>query len=201
MNATVRQPCDSSAVPRANEVSEVLDDSVQPIAIGWILEHALVVELRRRTTDCELIRNHEHTARVERSVRIIGGGDICALGNEAGLDVVHIVRPNDVRPGSRYQDVAVGSDGGFRFRLDRACLGQFANLSATQLDRQQRVQVEPLARSLRTQIRGEIVGQFREREERVDIRVRSSEVSRNRATSVEDLREGVRRMADFFSAR
>lgn len=50
------------------------------------------------------------------------------------------------------------------------------------------VQAEMVGRSLRRQIRGEVVGQFREEEERLDIRLRASEGSRNRASEVEDLR-------------
>lgn len=50
------------------------------------------------------------------------------------------------------------------------------------------VQPEELSRSLRRQIRGEIVGQFREREERLDIRLRAGERSRGRASEVEGLR-------------
>ena len=50
------------------------------------------------------------------------------------------------------------------------------------------VQPEDLSRSLRRQIRGEIVGQFREAEERLDIRLRAGERSRDRASEVEDLR-------------
>jgi len=50
------------------------------------------------------------------------------------------------------------------------------------------VRVDPISRSLRRQIRGEVVGQFREEEERLDIRLRAEEESRNRADSVRDLR-------------
>ncbi len=50
------------------------------------------------------------------------------------------------------------------------------------------LQAEEVSRSLRRQIRGEIVGQFREREERIDIRLRASESARDRASEVEALR-------------
>ncbi len=46
---------------------------------------------------------------------------------------------------------------------------------------------EDLALSLRRQIQGEVVGQFREEAERVDIRVRSSEAWRDQASEVEAL--------------
>ena len=50
------------------------------------------------------------------------------------------------------------------------------------------VQAELIGRTLRSQIRGEIVGQFREQEERIDIRLRASAPSRSRAADVDDLR-------------
>ncbi len=50
------------------------------------------------------------------------------------------------------------------------------------------VQADGIGRSLRRQIRGEVVGQFRDGEERLDIRLRASERSRDRAASVESLR-------------
>jgi len=50
------------------------------------------------------------------------------------------------------------------------------------------IRADPLANSLRHQIRGEIVGQFREQEERLDIRLRASERWRGRASEVEELR-------------
>ena len=50
------------------------------------------------------------------------------------------------------------------------------------------VRADPLASSLRHQIRGEIVGQFREEEERLDIRLRASEQWRGRASEVQELR-------------
>ncbi len=50
------------------------------------------------------------------------------------------------------------------------------------------VSADAIGRSLRRQIRGEVVGQFREGEERMDIRLRASEPSRERASSVEALR-------------
>jgi HAE1 family hydrophobic/amphiphilic exporter-1 len=50
------------------------------------------------------------------------------------------------------------------------------------------VQADELSRSLRRQISGEIVGQFREEEERIDIRLRASESDRDRATEVRSLR-------------
>jgi HAE1 family hydrophobic/amphiphilic exporter-1 len=50
------------------------------------------------------------------------------------------------------------------------------------------VQAELIGRTLRHQIRGEVVGQFREEEERIDIRLRASAASRNRAAAVDQLR-------------
>jgi HAE1 family hydrophobic/amphiphilic exporter-1 len=50
------------------------------------------------------------------------------------------------------------------------------------------VRAEPLARSLQRQIAGEVVGQFRESEQRLDIRLRASEAWRDRASQVADLR-------------
>jgi HAE1 family hydrophobic/amphiphilic exporter-1 len=50
------------------------------------------------------------------------------------------------------------------------------------------VAADELSRSLRRQISGEIVGQFREEEERIDIRLRASEIDRDRATEVSALR-------------
>jgi HAE1 family hydrophobic/amphiphilic exporter-1 len=50
------------------------------------------------------------------------------------------------------------------------------------------VQADPLGRSLRRQIGGEIVGEFREEEERIDIRLRASAESRDRASEIEALR-------------
>jgi HAE1 family hydrophobic/amphiphilic exporter-1 len=50
------------------------------------------------------------------------------------------------------------------------------------------VSADELSRSLRRQIRGEVVGQFREAEERIDIRLRASERSRDQATEVGELR-------------
>jgi HAE1 family hydrophobic/amphiphilic exporter-1 len=50
------------------------------------------------------------------------------------------------------------------------------------------IRVDPVSRSLRRQIGGEVVGQFREAEERLDIRLRSEERSRDRAEAVRDLR-------------
>ena len=50
------------------------------------------------------------------------------------------------------------------------------------------VRVDPVSRSLRRQIGGEVVGQFREAEERLDIRLRAEEGSRDRADAVRDLR-------------
>jgi len=50
------------------------------------------------------------------------------------------------------------------------------------------VTADGLSRSLRRQIRGEVVGQFREAEERIDIRLRASERSRDQATEVGALR-------------
>jgi HAE1 family hydrophobic/amphiphilic exporter-1 len=50
------------------------------------------------------------------------------------------------------------------------------------------VQAESLSRSLRRQIQGEVVGKFREEEERLDIRLRAAAPFRTRASRVEDLR-------------
>jgi HAE1 family hydrophobic/amphiphilic exporter-1 len=50
------------------------------------------------------------------------------------------------------------------------------------------VRVDPISRSLRRQIGGEVVGQFREEAERLDIRLRAGEISRDRASAVESLR-------------
>ncbi len=50
------------------------------------------------------------------------------------------------------------------------------------------VRAEPLSRSLQRQIGGEIVGQFREQEQRLDIRLRASEAWRDQASEIEALR-------------
>ena len=50
------------------------------------------------------------------------------------------------------------------------------------------VRAEPLSRSLQRQIGGEIVGQFREEEQRLDIRLRASENWRDRASEISALR-------------
>jgi HAE1 family hydrophobic/amphiphilic exporter-1 len=50
------------------------------------------------------------------------------------------------------------------------------------------VRAEPLSRSLHRQIGGEIVGQFREQEQRLDIRLRASENWRDRASEISALR-------------
>lgn len=50
------------------------------------------------------------------------------------------------------------------------------------------VRAEPLARSLARQIGGEVVGEFREAEQRLDIRLRASAESRDRASEIGDLR-------------
>ncbi len=47
---------------------------------------------------------------------------------------------------------------------------------------------DQLSLALQTQIRGRIVGQFREEEERIDIRLRAEETERDRASEVENLR-------------
>ncbi len=47
---------------------------------------------------------------------------------------------------------------------------------------------ETISRALRRQIRGEVVGQFREEEERLDIRLRASQPARERATKIASLR-------------
>jgi len=50
------------------------------------------------------------------------------------------------------------------------------------------VQPDQISQALRGQIRGDVVGQFREAEERIDIRVRAVESARARASDVEQLR-------------
>ncbi len=50
------------------------------------------------------------------------------------------------------------------------------------------VTADELSRTLRRKIRGDIVGQFREGEQRLDIRLRVTARSRNRASQIEDLR-------------
>ncbi|MEW6744727.1 MAG: efflux RND transporter permease subunit [Planctomycetota bacterium] len=50
------------------------------------------------------------------------------------------------------------------------------------------VQAEQIGRTLRRQIRGELVGKFREEEERLDIRLRAGAAARSRASDVESLR-------------
>jgi len=49
------------------------------------------------------------------------------------------------------------------------------------------IPADQLATALQTQIRGRIVGEFREDEERIDIRLRAPESDRNRASAVEEL--------------
>ena len=77
------------------------------------------------------------------------------------------------------QDVATSSEPGnpeIKIELDRE---RAADLN---------VRAEPLSRSLQRQIGGEIVGQFRDQEQRLDIRLRASEAWRDRASEVEALR-------------
>ena len=77
------------------------------------------------------------------------------------------------------QDVATTSEPGnpeIKIELDRE--------RASDLN----VRAEPLSRSLQRQIGGEIVGQFREEEERLDIRLRASEAWRDQASEIADLR-------------
>jgi HAE1 family hydrophobic/amphiphilic exporter-1 len=50
------------------------------------------------------------------------------------------------------------------------------------------IRAEPLSRSLQRQIGGEVVGQFREEEQRLDIRLRASESWRDRASEISALR-------------
>jgi HAE1 family hydrophobic/amphiphilic exporter-1 len=61
-----------------------------------------------------------------------------------------------------------------------------------QIDRERaaalNISAEELGKSLRRQISGEIVGEFREQEERLDIRLRASHQSRDRANDVKALR-------------
>lgn len=49
------------------------------------------------------------------------------------------------------------------------------------------ISADQLSRTLQTQIRGRVVGQFREEEEQLDIRLRAEEDSRSRASTIEDL--------------
>ena len=58
------------------------------------------------------------------------------------------------------------------------------------------VRVSDLGQALQQQIRGEVIGPFREQEDRIDIRVRALEDARDRASSVKDLRV---RLADGTS--
>jgi HAE1 family hydrophobic/amphiphilic exporter-1 len=77
------------------------------------------------------------------------------------------------------EDVATSSEPGnpeITIELDRARADDLG------------VRAEPLSRSLQRQIGGEIVGQFREEEQRLDIRLRASEAWRDRAAEVKDLR-------------
>jgi HAE1 family hydrophobic/amphiphilic exporter-1 len=77
------------------------------------------------------------------------------------------------------QDVATSSEPGnpeITIELDRE--------RAADLD----VRAEPLSRSLQRQIGGEIVGEFREEEQRLDIRLRASEAWRDRASEIAALR-------------
>jgi HAE1 family hydrophobic/amphiphilic exporter-1 len=77
------------------------------------------------------------------------------------------------------QDVASSSEPGnpeIKIELDRE--------RAAELN----VRAEPLSRSLQRQIGGEVVGQFREEEQRLDIRLRASEVWRDQANEVAALR-------------
>ncbi|ANM31744.1 hypothetical protein ABI59_22580 [Acidobacteria bacterium Mor1] len=77
------------------------------------------------------------------------------------------------------QDVTTSSEPGnpeIKIELDRA--------RASDLN----VRADPLSRSLQRQIGGELVGQFREEEERLDIRLRASERWRDQADEVANLR-------------
>jgi HAE1 family hydrophobic/amphiphilic exporter-1 len=77
------------------------------------------------------------------------------------------------------QDVATSSEPGnpeIKIELDRE---RAADLG---------VRAEPLSRSLQRQIGGEIVGQYREEEQRLDIRLRASEDWRDRASEIAALR-------------
>ena len=77
------------------------------------------------------------------------------------------------------QDVATSSEPGspeITIELDRERSAELA------------VRAEPLSLSLQRQIGGEVVGQFREAEQRLDIRLRASEAWRDTAGEVESLR-------------
>jgi HAE1 family hydrophobic/amphiphilic exporter-1 len=77
------------------------------------------------------------------------------------------------------QDVTTSSEPGnpeITITLDRARADELG------------VRAEPLSRSLQRQISGEIVGQFREQEQRLDIRLRASEAWRDQASEIEALR-------------
>jgi HAE1 family hydrophobic/amphiphilic exporter-1 len=80
---------------------------------------------------------------------------------------------------SGVEDIATTSEPGspeIEVELDRERAGMLG------------LQAEELGRSLRRQIRGELVGKFREAEQRLDIRLRSSERDRKRASQVASLR-------------
>jgi HAE1 family hydrophobic/amphiphilic exporter-1 len=77
------------------------------------------------------------------------------------------------------RDVATSSEPGspeVRIELDRERAGDLG------------VRADQAGDALRSQIRGRIVGQFREEEERLDIRLRAMESERDQASEVEELR-------------
>jgi HAE1 family hydrophobic/amphiphilic exporter-1 len=77
------------------------------------------------------------------------------------------------------QDVATSSEPGnpeIKIELDRERSAELG------------VRAEPLSRSLQRQIGGEIVGQYREEEQRLDIRLRASEDWRDQASEIAALR-------------
>jgi len=85
----------------------------------------------------------------------------------------------DIRKIEGVRDVATTSEPGspeVRVELDRERAGMLG------------VRADQAGDTLRTQIRGQVVGQFREEEERIDIRLRAAERVRDRASEVENLR-------------
>ena len=120
----------------------------------------------------ELIRPSVLTVRPEVAVNVFS--DDLDLLEQASDQVVAALRGLE-----GLEDVASTSEPGspeVRIELDRERAGTLG------------VQADLIGRTLRHQIRGELVGQFREAEERLDIRLRLSEQARNRAAQVESLR-------------
>jgi HAE1 family hydrophobic/amphiphilic exporter-1 len=121
--------------------------------------------------EAELVRPSVLTVRPPVAVRVFSDDldalDRGALGVERALREV---------PG--LQDVASTVEPGspeIQIELDRERAGALG------------VQAEMVGTTLRRQIRGEVVGQFREGEERLDIRLRATADMRNRASEIESL--------------